>query len=388
MTADRPAILDRLRRLIAQHQSSIMGGIVLVVVVGLFEIGPMLGFRLDRLIARIPMPGLFDSEGARWVFMFFVLLFGVIVLATVLMKVEEAEMKTWQEAEAEITRSEPGFRLITPAKGMPRNHRIADIGYRFTYLAADGRMKTSGGSRIRIDEMIPEDEVEALLARYPVGSRVRIFYDPRNPSRNVLERQPDAGRTIKGLFAVACVFAALAMPVMWLATHGVTGLASLPISRWAWVALLCGVVSAGFFRGHFLQRRWLASLESWKKVPGVIVSSTVAPFDSGQRRRWNDGRVRSVVVSYMPVVEYRYEVDGVTHLSRNIQADMTIAGSEDFAERYVERFRPGTRVEVSHHPADPRRSALEATKGFGLTFLIAGTGFALVAAAAAYAALR
>ncbi|MCZ8163886.1 MAG: DUF3592 domain-containing protein [Beijerinckiaceae bacterium] len=388
MTADRPAILGRLRRLIAQHQSSIMGGVVLVVVLGLFEIGPMLGFRLDRLIARIPMPGIFDSEGARWVFVFFSFLFGVIALATVLMGVEEADMKTWQEADAEITRSEPGFRLITPAKGMPRNHRIADIGYRFTYPAADGRMKTSGGSRIRIDEIIPEEEVEALLARYPLGSRVRVYYDPRNPSRNVLERQPDAGRTIKGLFAIACVFAAIAMPVMWLATHGVTRLASLPISRWAGVALLCGAVSAGFLWGHLRQRRWLSSLTSWKKVPGVIVSSTVAPFDSGHRRRWNDGSVRAIVVSYMPVVEYRYDVDGVTHVSRNIQADMTIAGSEDFAEQYVERYRPGMRVEVSHDPADPRRSALEATKGFGLTFIIAGTAFALVAAAAAYKALR
>ena len=74
-------------------------------------------------------------------------------------------------AEAEITRSEPGFRLITPAKGMPRNHRIADIGYRFTYLAADGRMKTSGGSRIRIDEMIPEDEVD-VSARLDIRSYV------------------------------------------------------------------------------------------------------------------------------------------------------------------------------------------------------------------------
>lgn len=391
MIDDRPDGLSRLRRLIVERQSSILAGTVLVLLVSLFEIGPMFGFRFANFVARIPMPSFFDSMGARWVLVFFLFLFGIFAFALALKGLEQAEVTGWQSTEARITRSEPGFRLITPAKGMPRNHRIADIGYCFDVPSLTGERKRFGGSRVRIDEIIPEEEVEALLAKYPVGTRVTVYYDPANPGRNVLERAADGGRSLKGLAALAAVFAAIALPVMWFSTNGAmlmaNGIKSVPLSRWGWVSLVFGLLALGFFLGERRQRRWLSGLNGWPKVTGVIVSSAVEAFDSGHRNHWNNGQVREFLTSYMPVIEYRYEVQGETHVSRSIEADTTIAGSEEFAERYVARYQPGQRVEVYYDPSDPARSALETSKGFGRTFLVAGTVFALVALFSAYRAL-
>lgn len=386
MTAERDDVRSRLRRMIIEKQSQILAIVVLVFMLGAFEIGPMLGFRPQAVVARLPMPALFDSLGARWVLVFFLFVFAIFTVAVLLKSLEQVEITHWQAADAEITRSEPGFRLITPAKGMPRNHRIANIGYRFEAAGPDGKPRTFGGGRIRIDEIIPEEEVEALLARYPLGRRVTVFYDPQKPSSNVLEREADGGRTVRGMAALAAVFAVIAVPVMAFATHGASVLSAIPLKPWGWVSLITGLVSAGFVFGETRQRRWLASLAPWPRVRGEVVSSSVEPFDGGHRRSWYNGMIQEVVHSYMPVVEYRYTVDGRNYLSRNIQADMTIAGSERYAQRYVDRFAPGTIVDVMHDPENPARAALETTSGFGWTLIIAAIGFAVVSAFAAFKA--
>lgn len=380
-----PEPTHRLLRLIAERQSTILAVIVLVVMLGLFEIGPLFGFRFETLVRAIPMPWLFDSLGARWVMLFFLAIWCLFAIALVLKGLEQSETARWQPAEAEILRAQPGFRLLSRARGMPRNHRVADIVYAFRVSTRE-EDRTFTGWRIRIDEIIPEEEVDALLARYPVGRHVTVFFDPANPTRNVLEREADGGRSIKGLFWLAIVFAVLAIPVMAFATHGAALGKMIPLGGWGWTSLIAGILAIGFLWGHVRQRRWLAGLQGWPTVPGTIVTSFVEEFDSGQRRRWNDGRVREIVVQFTPVVEYRYEVAGQTLLSRTIQADQTLAGSEQFARDYVDRYAPGTDVMVAYDPANPARAALEPTNGFGATFLIAGISFGLVSLAIGFAA--
>jgi hypothetical protein len=380
-----PEPTHRLLRLIAERQSTILAVIVLVVMLGLFEIGPLLGFRFETLVRAIPMPGLFDSLGARWVLLFFVAIWCLFAIALVLKGLEQSETARWQPAEAEILRAQSGFRLLSRVKGLPRNHRIAEIVYAFR-VPTLGEDRTFTGGRIRIDEIIPEEEVDALLARYPVGRRVTVFFDPANPARNVLEREADGGRSLKGLFWLAIVFAIIAIPVMAFATHGAGLGKMIPLGGWGWASLMAGILAVGFVWGHVRQRRWLAGLQGWPTVPGTIVTSFVEEFDSGHRKRWNDGRVREVVVQFMPVVEYQYEVAGKTLLSRTIQADQTLAGSDVFARAYVDRYAPGMQVRVAYDPANPARAALEPTKGFGATFLIAGISFGLVALATGFAA--
>jgi Protein of unknown function (DUF3592) len=388
MIDDRPGTFAQITRLISKHHVSIFAGLIFVVVIGFFEIGPWFGAGFGRWLLSFPMPAVFDSNEARVILLFFVFLFLVIAGALLLKSFEQWDIERWAEAEADIVRSQAGFRLIKRAKGMPDNHRIADIGYRFQLLSLAGEPKVYSGSRIRIDEIIPEEEVEALLARYPKGSRVRIFYDPVDPTRNVLEREADGGRTIKGLFAVAVLFAIIALPIMWLATNGPGALKTIPLKPAGWVSLICGLVATGFFWGEFKQRRWLASLRGWTKTTGVVVSSSIEVYDSGHRRNTNSGTVSKIVINYTPVVEYRYEVGGVQHLSRSIQADMKLGGSEEFARGYASRYAPGKQVEVAYDPANPHRASLEPTTGFGWTFIIAGSGFALVALAAAFLAWR
>lgn len=54
----------RLTRLLANNQSSIIAFGVFVVVVTIFEFGPLFGARLGAALLDFPMPAAFDSRGA------------------------------------------------------------------------------------------------------------------------------------------------------------------------------------------------------------------------------------------------------------------------------------------------------------------------------------
>ena len=155
----------RLTRLLADNQSSIIAFGVFALVVFIFEFGPLFGTRLVPALLDFPMPAAFDSRGARITLLFIIFLYSLICVAAAVNALEERKMRYWIETKAEIVRSQPGFRLIKAAKGMPRNHRIADIGYTYQLPAPDGARESFLGSKININEVIPEEEVEALLAR-------------------------------------------------------------------------------------------------------------------------------------------------------------------------------------------------------------------------------
>jgi hypothetical protein len=81
----------------------------------------------------------------------------------------------------------------------------------------------------------------------------------------------------------------------------------------------------------------------WREVPGTILRSEVR-FD------WED---------YRPVVEYQYEVDGVSYRGDTIVVGPLITFNwKGPATRLIERFPVGTAVTVYVDPANPRRASL------------------------------
>jgi hypothetical protein len=82
----------------------------------------------------------------------------------------------------------------------------------------------------------------------------------------------------------------------------------------------------------------------WREVPGTILRSEVR-FD------WED---------YRPVVEYQYEVDGVSYRGDTIVVGPLITFNwKGPATRLIERFPVGTAVTVYVDPANPRRASLQ-----------------------------
>jgi hypothetical protein len=87
----------------------------------------------------------------------------------------------------------------------------------------------------------------------------------------------------------------------------------------------------------------LSSTSMWRQVVGTVTRSEVV-FDGED---------------YRPVVEYKYEVDGVAYVGNTITAGMITFNWRGPATRLVKRFPVGAKVPVFVHPVNPQRASLQ-----------------------------
>ena len=110
-----------------------------------------------------------------------VILLGVVAL--VVAKWKYAQVANWPKTSGRILSSEPGFELRQRFKTeQPRNERVAKIAYGF-----EAKGKTWRSNNILDSGYPPEDQVERLLADYPKGAAVTVFYNPSDPGKSALE---------------------------------------------------------------------------------------------------------------------------------------------------------------------------------------------------------
>lgn len=121
-----------------------------------------------------------------------------------------AVVKTWQAREARSWPQVPG-KVVTSVAEM-REVRVSDDdreeGYRLesrnfanvTYEYSAGGRKLRN-NRISIGEDLGNFQVAEKLAKYPAGSTVTVYYNPRHPDQAVLER--DLPKGLWGLSASA-----------------------------------------------------------------------------------------------------------------------------------------------------------------------------------------
>jgi hypothetical protein len=86
----------------------------------------------------------------------------------------------------------------------------------------------------------------------------------------------------------------------------------------------------------------------WPTVPAQILESTVS-YRSGGR---GGGR-------FVPVVGYRYSVNGVSYVGRRVQFTRLESISRADAERVIRKFHPENSVLVRVSPSDPRISVIQ-----------------------------
>jgi hypothetical protein len=105
------------------------------------------------------------------------------------------------------------------------------------------------------------------------------------------------------------------------------------------------LVGAGAMARQSLQVR------RWPRAPGVILSSKLetilATDESGP--------------SFRPLIRYRYTADGEKREGRTLILGGLQDGGEDWARAVLARYPAGASVSVFCDPANPARSALEAS---------------------------
>ena len=265
-------------------------------------------------------------------------LVGLGFVALIAALVLHARTKRWKTTEGRIVISEPGFALVQRFQtDAPRNERVARIVHEFS---AAGKLHRSGKILDAGDP--PEEDIERLLQKYPVGSTVKVQYDPADPSKSALEiNGPPKDLALGCLAAIAILFVAAAI-LIWLIEDGigllrqalpnaiVPGLIALTVT--AIIFLLCFVAGA----------RRVREIAVWPTTPGKIVQSGIHRFQMRRDRAHRTSRgVTRITTAYMPVVEYEYRVAGSELRSRSIWADTEVSGSQAYAQAIADRYKVG-----------------------------------------------
>jgi len=292
---------------------------------------------------------------------------GLIAFAVVVKLREAQGAKNWQTASGTITHSEVRAVRKRELDNRVKVRSAPAIAYEYS---VDGKRYQS--ERISLAEIIPESDIEPLLARYPLGAQVTVYYNPADPRQSVLERAlpPDFGKGLAGVFAFLGGGAVLALLTLAkvpeiLAPH-------LPNPENAlFVTLSAGLGIFLLLLGVVQQRQALA-MQTWPSAAGVVISSEMRSY-----KTWIDNIQRTL---YTPAIVYRYPVGG-----REYTSDRYSLGAEEgwgnpaILEKTLARFPVDAQVTVYYNPQAPAESVLQ--RGVKGGWLIWTLGFGLLALA-------
>jgi hypothetical protein len=101
------------------------------------------------------------------------------------LRLKEARTQRWIPVEGTIVAS----RIDKKYVGKGGYEFVPVVEYKFPY---EGQVIRSAHRRISNYASGRHEEADAILARYPAGSTVSVFVNPKNPADSVLERGSSA----------------------------------------------------------------------------------------------------------------------------------------------------------------------------------------------------
>lgn len=226
------------------------------------------------------------------------LLVYAMLLAPLALILVAAIVKTWQAREARSWPQAAG-KVVTSVAEL-REVRVSDDeredGYRMesrnfanvAYEYSVGGRKLSC-NRISIGEDLGNFQVAEKLAKYPAGSIVTVYYNPRHPDQAVLERDLP-----KGLWGCLGIGSAIVVAIILGSAFGLNqsyGYLAHHIARPDLAGLVVGFGAFGLVIGlmGFAVRRQASMATRWPVVPGVIKLSEMEEYreasEPGEARR-------------------------------------------------------------------------------------------------------
>lgn len=283
-----------------------------------------------------------DADSVPYIFFLFIGLIGIVGSYAYWDETGSHMLETagWQRVSCEIVQSEVGSTQIS------WKPYAFDVRYRYTW---DG--KEYEGSRYRRVDlrtgMTFEDraEVEALIRRFPEGSRTACFVNPDNPSRSVLDRRPILHAYAAVIPGAILLFSAigLILTARWLPDPvRRKRLPKVILGTFGGLAVVVGIGMGGVLAvGPALA--WLDARD-WSRVDAVVQRSEVqyGSGAGGGNAYWD--------------LQYRFEVDGETYYGNDYSplARGTVTGLESLAAQYP----PETETTAWFDPANPDRAVL------------------------------
>lgn len=276
----------------------------------------------------------------------------LLIVALVVKLLEVRRAKRWPETTGKVvangvlsTRQEADSGRL--GETVVKNEPLVEYEYR-----VDG--KTYRNRRITIGEKTSGHELEAILARYPHGATVTVYYDPANPQTAVLERdlftmQMWAGFGCLMLFFIGGPLLAAFFyfnGVEWLKPHVAHPYQAPFVAALGGFGLLLVLFALGL-----TGMVWQAA--RWPVVRGQILDAGVADVLDTR----GDGPSRT---QYQASVLYAYEVNGRRYQGTCIMLGVTVfATLPGLAQWTVARYPVGSEVEVHYNPQNPGEAVLQ-----------------------------
>lgn len=315
-----------------------------------------------------------------------------MLLAPLALILIAAVAKTWQAREARSWPQVSG-KVVTSVAEL-REVRVSDDqredGYRMerrnfanvTYeYSVNGRKLSC--SRISIGEDRGNFQVAEKLAKYPAGSIVMVYYNPRHPDQAVLERDLPKGLWgclgIGSAIVVAIIFGSafdLNRTYAYLAHH---------IARPDLAGLVVGFGAFGLVIAlmGWAVRRQASMATRWPVVPGTIKLSEMEEYHEASE----PGEARGVEMFGKRVTyTYRYQNVRYTNECARVAAG-TPQASNKILEKLMSRYQDGAAVEVHVNPDNPAEATLDARGSGRIAYVLWGIA-AIFAALALFVATR
>ncbi|MDG9924616.1 MULTISPECIES: DUF3592 domain-containing protein [unclassified Pseudomonas] len=112
----------------------------------------------------------------------YALVFGVMMYFAIQQALEMGDSREWPTVEGVITESH--ITRTTEQRSSVRYEYEVRVQYSYN---VDGVGYTSDRLRIRRTRYSWETNAQRELAEYPVGQRVRVYYNPKEPERSLLK---------------------------------------------------------------------------------------------------------------------------------------------------------------------------------------------------------
>ncbi|MBR0951529.1 DUF3592 domain-containing protein [Bradyrhizobium canariense] len=309
---------------------------------------------------------------------------GLILVAAIVKTWQVREARNWPQAPGKVITSVAELRDVKvfddDREGGSRleSRNFANVIYEYS---VGGRKLRN--NRISIGEDLGNFQVAEKLAKYPAGSVVTVYYDPRHPDQAVLERDLPKGLWgclgIGTVIVLGIVFGSafgLNQTYAYLTHHvGRPDLAGLVVA-FAGFGLVIALMG-------FAVRRQASMATRWPAVPGTIKLSGIEDY-----HRASEPGERRGTEMFGKRVTYTYVYQNVSYTNECARAAAgTPSGADQMLRKLMSRYQDGATVEVRVNPDNPAEATLEANGAGRIAFVLWGIA-AIFAALAMFVATR
>lgn len=270
-----------------------------------------------------------------------------------------AEGKIWARAKGEIIASE------AVAENFHKNDDDSDCTATVRYRYAVGA-KTYESDRIAFADAGHTMRLLAqqIVAKYPVGAKVDVFYNPKRPSNAVLEADSGAPASF---YVATIVLGAIAAVLI---AHSIAGkvlYTANGVPMFAFLVPVAALGIAGLCIYAFLDiRRKEKSSTRWPTAQGTVTVSKVAEHIS--RDKDDNEEIR-----FVPQVTCTYQVGGREYRCAMLKWGWSeLYVDSEGPQKILAKYPKGGAVPVFYNPADPSDSVLEPANRRGTFAPIAG----------------